>query len=79
MAEILCVEEERVVGRDNTIVFGRLRLQLPPSPIRHHFVKANVKVRRYPDGKMAVFHGPRRIAWYTADGALLEPKLKSAA
>lgn len=68
LAEILCVEEERVVGNDNTVTFGRLRLQLPPSPIRHHFVKARVKVRRYPDGTIAVFHGPRRIARYQADG-----------
>ncbi|WP_345892456.1 hypothetical protein [Mesorhizobium amorphae] len=51
LAEILCIEEERIVGRDNT---GRLRLQLPPSPIRHHFVKATVKVRQYPNGKSAV-------------------------
>lgn len=64
LAEILCIEEERVVGRDNTVTLGRLRLQLPPSPYRHHFVKATVKVRRYPDGSMAVFHGPRKIASY---------------
>jgi hypothetical protein len=68
LAEILCIEEERIVARDNTVVFGRLRLQLPPSPHRHHFVKATVKVRQYPDGSMAVFHGPRRIASYAPDG-----------
>ncbi|RWJ58460.1 MAG: ISNCY family transposase [Mesorhizobium sp.] len=73
LAEILCIEEERIVGNDNTIVFGRLRLQLPPSPIRHHFVKATVKVRRYPDGAIAVFHGPRRIARYHPDGTPIEP------
>ena len=69
LAEILCLEEERVVARDNTIAFARLRLQLPESPIRHHFVKATVKIRQYPDGTLAVFHGPRRIARYTPDGA----------
>jgi len=68
LTDILCVEEERVVGRDNTVVFGRLRLQLPQSPIRHHFVKACVKVRQYPDGSLAVFHGPRRIGRYDAQG-----------
>jgi hypothetical protein len=70
LAEILCIEEERIVGRDNTVVFGRLKLQLPPSPIRRHFVKANVKIRRYPDGSIAVFHGPRRIASYHPDGTI---------
>jgi hypothetical protein len=73
LAEIVCVEEERIVGNDNTVVFGRLRLQLPPSPIRHHFVKARVKVRRYPNGAIAVFHGPRRIARYDPHGAPVEP------
>ena len=34
LADILCVEEERVVGRDNTVAYAGLRLQLPPSPAR---------------------------------------------
>jgi hypothetical protein len=34
-------------------------------------VKASVKVREYPDGTLAVFHGPRRIACYDAEGAEL--------
>ena len=80
LAEILCIEEERVVGNDNTVVFGRLRLQLPPSPIRHHFVKARVKVRRYPDGRLAVFHGPRLLARYESDGGLSQgPPMMTAA
>jgi hypothetical protein len=32
--EILCVEEERVVARDNTVAYGGLRLQLPESRVR---------------------------------------------
>lgn len=80
LADILCIEEERIVGRDNTITFGRLKLQLPPSPYRHHFVKATVKVRQYPDGSLAVFHGPRRIAAYNFNGSLVETNaLKQAA
>ncbi|MCE7031022.1 ISNCY family transposase [Jiella avicenniae] len=71
--EILCVEVERVVGHDNTVVFGKLRLQLPESPIRRHFVKARVKLRQYPDGSLAVFHGPRPIARYAKDGRLRKP------
>ena len=79
LAEILCIEEERVVGRDNTVVFGKLRLQLPPSPIRHHYVKAKVKVRRYDDGSIAVFHGPRRIATFNPDGSENQPAIRTAA
>src|SRR5450432_2445341 len=39
--EILCVQEERTVGNDNTVKWQRLSLQLPPSRLRAHFVKAD--------------------------------------
>jgi transposase len=68
LADILCVEEERVVARDNTVAYEGLRLQLPQSPARAHYVKARVKVRQYPDGALAVFHGPRLVARYDAAG-----------
>jgi len=68
LVEILCVEQERVVGRDNTVIWGGLRLQLPESRLRHHYVKATVKVRHYPNGALAIFHGPRCIGRYDATG-----------
>jgi hypothetical protein len=71
LAEILCIERERTVARDNTIICNGRRLQLPPSPLRAHYVKASVKLREYPDGTLSVFHGPRRIASYNAHGAEL--------
>jgi hypothetical protein len=68
LAEILCVEEERVVNRDNTVMWGGLHLQLPHSRLRHHYVRAAVKVRQYPDGALAIFHGPRCLGRYDARG-----------
>src|SRR5215211_3170648 len=68
LSETLCSEEERIVGRDNTVTSGRRKLQLPESPMRAHYVKAQVKVRHYPDGRLAVFHGPRCLARYDAKG-----------
>jgi transposase len=68
IAEILCMEEERVVSRDNTVAWGGLHLQLPHSRLRHHYVRATVKVRQYPDGALALFHGPRCIGRYDAKG-----------
>jgi len=76
--EILCVQEERQVGNDNTVVFHRLRLQIPPGPLRPHFVKARVKVRRYADGTHAIFHGPRCLGRYDAGGGLQEGIEKAA-
>jgi len=69
--DILCVIEERVVGNDNTIVWGGRRLQLPESRLRPHFVRARVQVRSYPDGEVAIDLGPHRLARYTREGALI--------
>jgi hypothetical protein len=68
--EILCIQEERQVGNDNTVTFHRHRLQIPPSPLRPHFVKARVRVRQYHDGTHAIFHGPRCLGRYDAAGRL---------
>jgi transposase len=70
--EILCIQEERQVGNDNTVRFHRHRLQIPPSPLRAHFVKARVRVRHYHDGTYAVFHGPRCLGRYDAAGMLID-------
>ena len=69
LRETLCSEEERIVGRDNTVAYGRLKLQLPESRMRPHYVKAQVKVRHYPDESLGVFHGPRCLARYDAEGS----------
>ena len=67
--EILCIQEDRTVGNDNTVKWRRLSLQLPPSRLRPHFVRATVRVHAYPDGSLAVFWGPHRLADYDAKGA----------
>jgi transposase len=72
--DILCVQEERQVGNDNCVSFRTLKLQIPQSPMRPHFVKARVKVHLYPDGSHAVFHGPKCIGRYDAKGALRDVK-----
>jgi len=74
--EILCVQEDRTVGNDNTVKWQRLSLQLPPSRLRPHFVKATVRVHEYPDGHVAVYWGPHRLADYDASGVMLaEPAM----
>ena len=68
--EILCVQEERQVMNDNCVSYRTLKLQIPESPMRPHFVKARVKVHVYPDGSHALFHGPRCIGRYDEKGRL---------
>jgi hypothetical protein len=70
LTEVLCEQEDRQVGNDNTVLFHRLRLQIPPSPLRAHFVRSTVKVRQYQDGSHGIFHGRRCIGRYDAQGAL---------
>jgi transposase len=72
--EILCVQEERQVGNDNCVSYRTLKLQIPESPLRPHFVKARVKVHVYGDGSHALFHGPRCIGRYDANGAIKDTK-----
>jgi hypothetical protein len=77
--DILCEQVERTVGNDNCVRYENLFLQLPADRHRCHYVKAKVRVHCYPDGRLAVFHGPRRLADYTAEGKLLKSKVKRAA
>jgi transposase len=72
--EILCIQEDRTVGNDNTVKWEGLSLQLPPSRLRSHFVKATVRVHEYPDGRLAVFWGPHRLADYDARGSIIQPE-----
>ena len=72
IANILCIQEERIVGADNVVRYKTLKLQIPPSELRHHYVKAQVRVHHYPDDTLAIFHGPRQIGRYLADGTLMQ-------
>jgi transposase len=76
--ETLCVQEDRTVGNDNTVKWARLRLQLPPSRLRPHFVRTTVRVHQYPDGTLAAFWGPHRLGNYDASGCLLDAERLAA-
>ncbi len=65
----LCVQETRQAGPDNTVRWKGSVLQILPSPLRAHFVRASVRVSEYPDGRIALHYGPRRIAACGPDGA----------
>lgn len=70
LADILCVEEDRVVANDNTVRYQGLRLQIPPDGIGF---KVTVRVQEYPDGTLVVFYGPQCLARYQSDGREVEP------
>lgn len=77
--DILCEQFERTVGKDNCVCFEGLALQIPSDRHRCHYVKAKVRVHRYQDGRLAVFHGPRQLAAYDVQGTYKQPEIKDAA
>lgn len=81
--DVLCVHEERIVSHDNTVRYksraGTHVLQIPPDRHRHHYVKAKVMVHEYPDGRMAIFHGPRQLAAFGPHGTPEPEPIKVAA
>ena len=68
LEDYLCERHERVVGHDNCVNFNSIKLQIPADQHRCHYVKAKVTVLRYPDEKLAILHGPRKIANYDKAG-----------
>ncbi len=64
--DLLCLQAERQVGNDNCVRWRGRVLQIPPSPLRPHFVRATVRLHEYPDGAVAIFTGPHRLATFPA-------------
>lgn len=79
LGDILCEQIERTAGNDNCVKFEGLALQIPADRHRCNYVKAKVRVHRYLDGSLAIFHGPRKLANYTSEGKLITAELKQAA
>lgn len=72
--DILCEQYSRTVGRDNCVSFESLILQIPADAHRCNYIKAKVRVHRYLDGTLAIFHGPRRLATYDREGHLQDQR-----
>lgn len=79
LRDILCLQEERTVARDNTVRYANRCLQIPAGPGRPHYVKAKVRVHEYPDRSLAVFHGPKCLARYQSDGTPVAAEPRRAA
>ena len=76
LEQILCHEEPRTVGRDNTVVLDRVVLQIDKQRGRRTCAGLPVLVRRHLDGRHSVWWGPRCLGLYTTTG---RPLLKRAA
>ena len=59
--DVLCIQEERVVAKDNTLSYKGNTLQMLENTFRCSFAKCKVRVHEYLDGTLTVFYGPRRL------------------
>jgi len=70
--QILCVEEERVVGRDNVVSIAGVALQVAKQPGRRSCAGLRVLVRRHLDAQYSIWYGARCLGRYDRQGHTLQ-------
>ncbi len=68
LQDTLCEQYERTVGNDNCVKFDGMTLQIQPDKYRFHYVKVKVRVHRYTNKTIAIFHGHRKLASFNSKG-----------
>jgi transposase len=74
LEKIFSHQEERIVGNDNTVTFGKLRLQIFPQTFRFSLARCRVLVCRHLDGTLTIHYGPHRLGRYDANATLITPQ-----
>jgi hypothetical protein len=64
LEQILCHQDERVVGRDNTVLFDGQAFQVRPQPGRRSCAGLRVTIRRHLNGEYSIWYGPRQLGRY---------------
>ena len=65
-------QEQRTVGNDNTVQFGKLSLQIEPQKFRFSMAKCRVLVCQHLDETISVFYGPHLLGTYQANGEAIK-------
>jgi hypothetical protein len=77
--KIWSIQQERIVGNDNTVSLPKLSLQIPQQTFRFSLAKCRVLVCRHLDTTITVHYGPHRLGSYDMKGQLLpNPSAKSS-
>lgn len=66
-------QSERVVGNDNTVTFGKLRLQIEQQTFRFSMAKCRVMVCHHLDESISIHYGPHQIGRYDLAGQSATP------
>lgn len=77
--KIFSHQGERVVGNDNTVTFGKLRLQIERQAFRFSMAKCRVLVCAHLDGTISIYYGPHLIGRYDSMGNTLPETRRSSA
>jgi len=72
---VFCLQQERVVNRDNTISIENRILQIDQTPWRATLAGCRVIVYEHLDGPWSVGYGPHLVGQYNAQGLPLSKKL----
>lgn len=78
LEQILCFEEERVIGKDNIVMWDGLRLQIPRQPGRATCSGLAVTVRRHLNGSHTVWRGARLLTTFDRRGSCQTPQNATA-
>jgi len=69
---------ERVVGNDNTVSFGKVKLQIERQTFRFSMARCRVLVREHLDRSLSVHYGPNLLGRFLPDGSPLAATRDSA-
>ena len=66
--KVLSKHHERVIGNDNVVTFGKVKLQIERQTFRFSMAKCRVLVCEHLDGTIAIYYGPNLLGRYDASG-----------
>lgn len=66
--KIFSKHHERVIGNDNVVTFGKVKLQIERQTFRFSMAKCRVLVCEHLDGTIAIYYGPNQLGRYDAAG-----------
>jgi hypothetical protein len=66
--KIFSIQQERVVGNDNTVRFDNLILQIESQTFRFSLARCRVLVCRHLDGSLSLFYRQHRLGRYDGQG-----------
>jgi hypothetical protein len=76
---IFSLQFERTVGRDNTVSFQHMTLQIDEASWRGTLAGCTVMAHQHPDGTLTLTYGPRKLGSYSSQGRPILTSTEAAA